>query len=107
MINGHPEFVVNSMSVIFGEDFLDNCRFQRGYDNNLVVRWSITLCNTAKFFSYCYYLSLLIPIDIDLGDNCISDSYINSFATWLDAKFEQANIHYVAFYQHYLSVDQQ
>ncbi len=84
IVDNHPELVVDSTSLhfdgIFGE-----------YDNNL-VRWmdyTVPLCNTTDFF---HTVTTLISL------HQLSPNLKTSFATHiLDAKYEQDNIHNVAF----------
>ncbi len=51
------------------------------------MEYDIPLSNNTEFVSYSYYSSLFAPINIDLEENCIGKTYVNSFATFiLDAK---------------------
>ncbi len=69
------------------------------------MEYNLPLCNTTEVFSYSYYFSLFTLMDIDFEDDCLSNTYANSFATYmLDAKFKQINIHDVAFEQQHLSL---
>ena len=71
------------------------------------MEYDIPLRDTSEFFSDAYYSSLFTHLDINLEDDCLDDSIVDSFATQiLDAKYEQVNIHDVAFNQQHLSLDQ-
>ncbi len=65
-------------------------------------------CETTEFISHNHYSSLLSPIEVSLEDDCLENVYVDSFASCiLNAKYEQVNIHNVAFNQHHLSIYQQ
>ncbi len=58
-------------------------------------------------FSYIYYSFLFTSIDVDVEDNFLGETFVDSFATCiLHAKYEQVNIHDVAFNQQHLLLDQ-
>ncbi len=56
LVDEYPALVVKSKNlqydIIFGANFLDKCKIQLDYDNNVVcwMKYNIPLCNTAGFF---------------------------------------------------------
>ncbi len=59
-------------------------------------------------FSYNYYTSLLTPLELKSEQDLLGDTSVDTFATCiLDAKYEQVNIHNVAFDQTHLLLYQQ
>ncbi len=59
-------------------------------------------------FFFSYYTPLLTPIELKSEQNFLGDAYADTFATHiLDAKYEQVNIHDVAFNQTHFSLDPQ
>ncbi len=69
------------------------------------IHYSTPQC--FEFFSYNYYILLLTPIELDSEQDFLGNAFANIFATHiLDAKYEQVNIHDVAFNQTHLSLDQ-
>ncbi len=49
-------------------------------------------------FSYSYHSSLIAPIETEFEDDLLGSSYADSFTTRiLNAKYEEVNIHDVAF----------
>ena len=70
--------------------------------------YTVPLHDTSDFFSYSYYASIVTPLEFDSENNLIGDPFADTFATCiLDAKYEQVNIHDVAFDQKHLLLDQQ
>ena len=95
--------------IILGADFLDKCGITLDYENNQVqwLEYTIPLRNASDFFSYTYYTSIMSPIEFEMEHDLLGDQVADSFAIRiLDAKYEQANIHDVAFDQNHLSLDQ-
>ncbi len=71
------------------------------------MEYNIPLCDASKCFSFNYYTSILSPLEFEFEHNLIGKPIVDTFATQiLDAKYEQANIHDVAFNQHHHSLDQ-
>ena len=113
VIDKHPALIVDSMNlrydIILGADFLDKCGITLDYENNQVqwLEYTIPLRNALDFFSYTYYTSIMSPIELEMEHDLLGDQVADSFAIRiLDAKYEQANIHDVAFNHHHLSLDQ-
>ncbi len=68
---------------------------------------TLFLCATPWNFSCYYYTSLLSPLELESEPDLIANQVADTFATRiLDAKYNQANIHNVAFNQHHLLLDQ-
>ena len=113
VVDNHPALIVSSdtmqYDIIFGADFLDKCGFQLDYDTNQ-VKWmecDIPLRDAKDFFAHSFYSSLFTPLDMDHEDEVLGPDIVDSYATRiLDAKYEQADIHEVAFRQQHLSFDQ-
>ncbi len=71
------------------------------------MEYDILINDTSKFIQYNCYASVFTPLDPKHKTVCLSDTSIKSYtAHILDAKYEQANIHDVAFDQHHLLLDQ-
>ncbi len=71
------------------------------------MEYNIPLCDNVEFFSYSYYSSPLVPHETSFEDDLFSDPSAYCFTTRiLDAKYEQVNIHNVAFDQHHLLLNQ-
>ncbi len=113
IINKHLALIVDSTSlcyaIIFGADFLDKCRITLNYDKNLVcwMEYDIPLFHFATPLSFFIHLLFLTPIEITFEEDCLGNTYVDSFATHiLDAKYEHVNIHDIASNQHHLSLNQ-
>ncbi len=66
------------------------------------MEYGIPLCHTAEIF-----LTVTIPTySHQLNLTLKTTPLVNSFALHIDAKWQQANIHNVAFDKHHLSQDQ-
>ncbi len=114
IVDQHPALIVDYTSrcydMIFGADFLDKCGITLDYDNNLVwwTEYIFPLFNALEFSSYSNYTLFLTPIELDSEQDFLGNAFANIFATHiLDAKYEQVNIHDVAYNQTHLSLDQQ
>ncbi len=69
------------------------------------IHYSSPLC--LRIFSYNYYISLITPLELNAEQDFLGDVFANTFATHiLDAKYEQANVHNIAFDQTHLLLDQ-
>ncbi len=112
-IDKHPALIVDSTNlrydIIFGSDFLYKCGITLDYENRQVqwLEYTILLRNATEFFSFTYYYTILSPLEFEFETDLIGNQIVDSFATRiLDAKYEQANIHDVAFNQTHLTLDQ-
>ncbi len=114
VVDEHPVLVVDSTSlnydIIFGANFLDKFGITLDYDNDLGcwMEYTIPLCNTNDFFH-----TQLLPLS-----HCTNWDRTWRWLPWhflcglicnhiLDAKYEQVNVHNIAFDQCHLLLDQQ
>ncbi len=72
----------------------------------IINKWN-GLRNASELFLFNYYMSILSPLELEFEYDLIGNPVVDTFATHIiDAKYEQANIHDVAFDQQHLLLDQ-